>query len=398
MPDKLKDLQLLFYTEASRYNVLPLDNSRIARLDPAIRPSLTRGRKSFDYLEGMTRIPEGASPDIKNKSWSITAKVDVKTDATGMLITQGGLFGGWGLYLDKGKPVFHYNFVGVNHYEVAGKDAIAPGKHTIKMDFAYEGGQEIGKSGAATISVDVVQGLDAELPAAGESSQGQPECAAHPARRCRLRHVFDVWRTGADAAHGQAGEQRPEVQPVSHHRVVQPDAGRCSPVAITIACGTGVIIEMGTGYPGYTGIIPKSTALVSQTLRDNGYATGMFGKWHNTPEPDISPAGPFDRWPTGLGFDYFYGFNQGETHQYYPTMYRNTTWTPQPKSPEQGYHFTADMTDEAIAWTRNMRRLDRDKPWFNYFSTCGHAPHQAPRNGATSTTASLITAGINSAS
>ena len=104
-------------------------------------------------------------------------------------------------------------------------------------------------------------------------------------------------------------------------------------------------------------------------LRDNGYATGMFGKWHNTPEPDISPAGPFDRWPTGLGFDYFYGFNQGETHQYYPTLYRNTTWVPQPKSPEQGYHFTADMTDEAIAWTRNVRAADPDKPWFNYFST-----------------------------
>ena len=144
--------------------------------------------------------------------------------------------------------------------------------------------------------------------------------------------------------------------------------------------GTGVIIEMGTGYPGYTGIIPKSTALVSQTLRDNGYATGMFGKWHNTPEPDISPAGPFDRWPTGLGFDYFYGFNQGETHQYYPTIYRNTTWVPQPKTPEQGYHFTADMTDEAIAWTRNVRAADPDKPWFNYFSTSGvHAPHHAPK-------------------
>jgi arylsulfatase len=136
---------------------------------------------------------------------------------------------------------------------------------------------------------------------------------------------------------------------------------------------------MGTGYPGYTGIIPKSTSLISQVLRDNGYATGMFGKWHNTPEPDISPAGPFDRWPTGLGFDYFYGFNQGETHQYYPTIYRNTTWVPQPKTPEQGYHFTADMTDEAIAWTRNVRAADPDKPWFNYFSTSGvHAPHHAP--------------------
>ncbi|MSR57238.1 MAG: arylsulfatase [Planctomycetaceae bacterium] len=146
------------------------------------------------------------------------------------------------------------------------------------------------------------------------------------------------------------------------------------------SCGTGVIIEMGTGYPGYTGIIPKSTAMVSQTLRDNGYATGMFGKWHNTPEPDISPAGPFDRWPTGLGFDYFYGFNQGETHQYYPTIYRNTTWVPPPKSPEQGYHFTADMTDEAIAWTRNVRAANPDKPWFNYFSTSGvHAPHHATK-------------------
>lgn len=161
----------------------------------------------------------------------------------------------------------------------------------------------------------------------------------------------------------------------------------CSPTRGALLAGrnhhsvaTGVIIEMGTGYPGYTGIIPKSTALVSETLRDNGYATAMFGKWHNTPEPDISPAGPFDRWPTGLGFDYFYGFNQGETHQYYPTIYRNTTWVPQPKSPEAGYHFTADMTDEAIAWTRNIRAASPDKPWFNYFSTSGvHAPHHAPK-------------------
>jgi len=161
----------------------------------------------------------------------------------------------------------------------------------------------------------------------------------------------------------------------------------CSPTRAALlagrnhhTCGTGVIIEMGTGYPGYTGIIPKTCGLVSETLRDNGYATGMFGKWHNTPEPDISPAGPFDRWPTGLGFDYFYGFNQGETHQYYPVIYRNTSWMPQPRTPEQGYHFTADMTDEAIAWTRNVRAADRDKPWFVYFSTAGvHAPHHAPK-------------------
>ncbi len=143
--------------------------------------------------------------------------------------------------------------------------------------------------------------------------------------------------------------------------------------------GTGVITECGTGYPGYTGIIPKSCGLISQTLRDHGFATSMFGKWHNTPEMDISPGGPFDRWPTGLGFDYFYGFNQGETHQYYPTLYRNTVPVPQPKSPEEGYHFTADITDEAIAWTRNVRAADPEKPWFCYFSTGAvHAPHHAP--------------------
>jgi len=162
----------------------------------------------------------------------------------------------------------------------------------------------------------------------------------------------------------------------------------CSPTRAALLAGrnhhsvaTGVIIEMGTGFPGYTGIIPKSTALVSETLRDNGYATSMFGKWHNTPEPDISPAGPFDRWPTGLGFDYFYGFNQGEAHQFYPTLYRDTTLVSPPKTPEEGYHFTEDMTDEAIAWISNVRAADRDRPWFCYFSTGAvHAPHHVPKD------------------
>lgn len=158
----------------------------------------------------------------------------------------------------------------------------------------------------------------------------------------------------------------------------------CSPTRAALltgrnhhSVGTGVIIEMATGYPGYTGIIPKSTATIAKILRDNGYATAMFGKAHNTPETEISPAGPFDNWPTGQGFDYFYGFNQGETNQYYPTLYRGTTPVAQPKTPEQGYHFTADMTDEAIAWIGNEQAADPDKPWFVYFSTPGvHAPHQ----------------------
>lgn len=147
------------------------------------------------------------------------------------------------------------------------------------------------------------------------------------------------------------------------------------------SAGTGAVIEMSTGFPGYTGIIPKSTALIAQVLRDNGYATSMFGKWHNTPEREISPAGPFNRWPTGLGFDYFYGFNQGETDQYYPTLYRGTSPVPQPKSPEEGYHFTEDIADDAISWIQNVRAAERDKPWFCYFSTGAvHAPHHAPKD------------------
>jgi hypothetical protein len=152
MPEKLKDLQLLFYAEAAKNNVLPIDNSRNARLDPAIRPSLTRGRKTFTFKEGMVRIPEGASPDVKNKSWTATAEVEVKADDSGMIVTAGGLFGGWGFYLDKGKPTFHYNFVDVAHYEIAAKEALPAGKHTIVMDFVYDGGG-IGKGGTLTISV-----------------------------------------------------------------------------------------------------------------------------------------------------------------------------------------------------------------------------------------------------
>ncbi len=153
MPEKLKELKLQFFAEAARYNVLPFDSSKTVRLDPAIRPSLTKGRKSFTYTQGQIRIPEGASPDIKNKSWSVTANIEVKSDASGMIITQGGLFGGWALYLDKGKPVFHYNYVDVKHFQVKASTAISPGKHIIAMDFTYDGGGP-GRGGSAVLSVD----------------------------------------------------------------------------------------------------------------------------------------------------------------------------------------------------------------------------------------------------
>jgi arylsulfatase len=152
-PEKLREFQLLFYTEAARHEVLPIDNSKTARLDPAIRPSLTRGRKRFTYGDGMTRIPEGASPNLKNTSFTITADVDVEEKASGMIVTQGGLFGGIGLFLRDGRPVYHSNFVDIDHTEIAGRDPLPPGRHVVALRFAYDGGG-IGKGGKATLTVD----------------------------------------------------------------------------------------------------------------------------------------------------------------------------------------------------------------------------------------------------
>jgi arylsulfatase A-like enzyme len=153
-PVKLRELQDLFWIEAAKYNVLPLDNSKVERLDVSVRPSLTRGRSVFTYYDGQTRIPEGAAPDLKNKSWKIAADVEVPADgAEGVIATQGGRFNGWGLYLLEDKPVFHYNLVDVQRTTIAGKDKLAPGKHVILVDFKYDGGG-IGKGGAVTLSVD----------------------------------------------------------------------------------------------------------------------------------------------------------------------------------------------------------------------------------------------------
>jgi len=109
-PKKLRELQDLFWAEASKYNVLPLDNSRIERFDVSLRPSLTQGRTEFTYYPGMVRIPEGSAPDFKNKSYRITAELEIpESGAEGVLMTQGGRFNGLGLYLLQGKPVFHYH-------------------------------------------------------------------------------------------------------------------------------------------------------------------------------------------------------------------------------------------------------------------------------------------------
>ncbi|MFN3150519.1 arylsulfatase [Bremerella sp.] len=141
-------------------------------------------------------------------------------------------------------------------------------------------------------------------------------------------------------------------------------------------CGNGFLMEWATGFPNYSTMLPKSTATIGEILKDNGYATWWFGKNHNTPDWETTIAGPFDRWPTGMGFDYFYGFNAGETHQYYPVIFENTTPVEPDKSPEEGYHFMTDMTDKAIARMKFSKSVAPDKPFFMYFAPGAmHAPH-----------------------
>lgn len=142
--------------------------------------------------------------------------------------------------------------------------------------------------------------------------------------------------------------------------------------------GMAAITELATAAPGYSSIRPKSCAPLALTLRLNGYSTSMFGKCHEVPVWETSPMGPFDAWPTGGGgFEYFFGFIGGETNQYYPALYENTIPVEQPKSPEKGYHFTEDMTDRAINWSRQQKALMPDKPFFMYFAPgATHAPHQ----------------------
>jgi arylsulfatase A-like enzyme len=155
-PAKLKELQAVFDSEAKKYNVYPLDASFAERADVRLRPSLTRGRSTFTYYPGTIRIPEGAAPDTKNKDYTITAEVEIPADgADGVLITQGGRFGGWGMLLMDGKPQFNYAFSNQpqHKYRVASNEKLAAGKFTIKLDFKYDG-PGYGKSGTATLTVN----------------------------------------------------------------------------------------------------------------------------------------------------------------------------------------------------------------------------------------------------
>jgi arylsulfatase len=143
--------------------------------------------------------------------------------------------------------------------------------------------------------------------------------------------------------------------------------------------GMGAITEMATSAPGNDSIRPKDKAPLAEILKLNGYSTAQLGKCHEVPFWEVSPVGPFTQWPTGSGFEYFYGFVGGEANQYYPGLYEGTTAVEPPKSPEEGYTLTEDLADRAITWMRQQKALMPDKPFFMYFAPgATHAPHHVP--------------------
>jgi len=156
----------------------------------------------------------------------------------------------------------------------------------------------------------------------------------------------------------------------------------CSPTRAALitgrnhhSVGFGVISEQSTGFPGYNSIIGKDKATIGRILKDNGFATSWFGKDHNTPTFTASQAGPFDLWPTGMGFEYFYGFVGGDTSQWEPNLYRNTTAI-YPYVGKPGWNLTTAQADEAVQWLKHLDQIDPSKPFFCYYVPGGtHAPH-----------------------
>ena len=148
--------------------------------------------------------------------------------------------------------------------------------------------------------------------------------------------------------------------------------------------GMGAITEVATGAPGYCSVLPNSMSPLARTLNLNGYATAQFGKCHEVPVWQTSPAGPYDAWPTGGGgFEYFYGFIGGEANQWYPDLFEGTIPVEVDKSPEEGYHLVDDMTTKCIKWIGQQKALTPDRPFFVYFAPgATHAPHHVPKEWA----------------
>jgi arylsulfatase len=144
--------------------------------------------------------------------------------------------------------------------------------------------------------------------------------------------------------------------------------------------GLGRVADLAMGFPGYNGEVPKENGFLSEILRQRGYATYAVGKWHLTPDDETSMAAPRHSWPLARGFDRWYGFHGGETHQFVPALYHDNHSVPPPRSIAEGYHLSADLADRAIAQLADLRAVDVDRRFFLYFATGAcHSPHHAPR-------------------
>jgi arylsulfatase A-like enzyme len=200
-----------------------------------------------------------------------------------------------------------------------------------------------------------------------------------------------------DAGFGQAGTFGGQISTPTLDRLAQAGlrytrfhtTALCSPTRAALltgrnshSAGTGVVTEIGSGYPGYSGQIPKSEAMFAEVLRQNGYSTVFFGKNHNIPDWETSVSGPFDRWPTMQGFDHFYGFVGGEANQWQPALYDGNTPVEMevPKGREKDYTLTENLTDKAIEYIHQEKSVTPDRPFFIYYAPgATHAPHHVPQ-------------------
>jgi hypothetical protein len=213
-----------------------------------------------------------------------------------------------------------------------------------------------------------------------------------PGRRCAEHPHHPDGRCGTGHASTYGGEintptlDRVAKMGVSFNRFHS--TAMCSPTRAALLTGrnhtrvgNGQIAAIANDFDGFSGTIPKSSATVAEVLKNYGYNTGAWGKWHNTPEEQITSKGPFDYWPTGYGFEYFYGFLAGEASQYEPTLTRNTT--PVTEHLPKGYHLTDDIATDAITWLREQKAYAPDKPFFMYWAPgASHGPHQVMKEWA----------------
>ena len=201
-----------------------------------------------------------------------------------------------------------------------------------------------------------------------------------------------------DVGPGQASTYGGEINTPTLTRVAQigisynrfHSTAMCSPTRGSLLTGrnhtrisTGQICELANDFDGFSGSIPKSAATVAEVLKDYGYNTGAWGKWHNTPAEQTTSKGPFGFWPSGYGFEYFYGFLAGEASQYEPRLVRNTTVLDPHSYEHPGYHLSEDIADDAIKWLREQQAFTPDKPFFMYWAPgAAHGPHQVPKEWA----------------